>query len=108
MATKVYEEFEVELQGGQIVTVKPLNIKRLRKFMEVVKGLEDLDEDQEIESLSILVRAAGIAIGQFNPELGANEELLEESLDIPTIHRILEVAGGVKMNADPNLLAGME
>lgn len=102
MATKVYITEEIELQDGQKVTIKPLNIKALRKFMEVVKDFDKIEDEDE--SISLMVRACAIAIAPSNKALSENEDLLEEALDVPTMWRILEIAGGVKPN-DPNLAA---
>lgn len=102
MATKVYEEETIELQDGTEVVIRPLNIKKLREFMSVIKKLEAIETEEE--SIDILLEACTIAISQKNKAVSENTDLLEESLDVPTMHRILEVAGGVKMN-DPNLLA---
>lgn len=102
MATKVFETLVLELQDGTEVTIRPLPIKKLRKFMEVVKGLEESED--EILSMGILVDACAIAISVSKPELAADKEKLEDALDVPTMYKILEVAGGVKLN-DPNLTA---
>jgi hypothetical protein len=102
LATKVYEEEEFELQDGSTVKIRPLNIKKLREFMAVVKGLDAIDNEED--SVDILLKACAVAISQSNKALSENTELLEEALDVPTMYKILEVAGGVKMN-DPNLIA---
>lgn len=105
MATKVYDEVELELQNGDVVTVRPLNIKQLRRFMEEMGKLTDADASEE-KNLDVMVDACAIALSKALPNLASNREALEEALDIPTIWKILEVAGGIKMN-DPNLPAGM-
>ena len=102
MATTVYDVEEIQLQSGDKVQLKPLTIKELRKFMAVIqKTAEAKTED---ETLTILIEACGIALEKQLPELVADQDKLEDSLDVPTINRILEVCGGIKMD-DPNLLA---
>lgn len=103
MATKVFEVEEIELQDGSVVTIKPLTIKRLRKFMEVVSELDGQEEEEE-KTIDLMVSACAIAIEPSNAELANNREKLEDALDVPTMWKILEVAGGVKMS-DPNLVA---
>jgi len=108
MATKVFTVEEIELQDGTVVTVKPLNIKRLRVFMEIVQDFDKLESDGP-ESIDLMMRACKLAIGA-DPKMREKAEdvdWLEENLDIPTMWKILEIAGGVKPN-DPNLLAAME
>ena len=102
MATKIYDTLEVELQEGTVVTVKPLNIRLLRKFMDVMASMDP--EASETEKLDILVKACGVAIEKQAPDIANNRENLEEALDVPTMWKIIEIAGGIKM-ADPNLLA---
>jgi hypothetical protein len=102
LATKVYDVEEIELQNGAKVKLKPLSIKQLRKFMEVVKKTQDSNDENV--TLGILVEACAVALETQLPELAADREKLEDALDVPTINRILEVCGGIKMD-DPNLIA---
>lgn len=102
MASTVYDVEEIELQNGAKVKLKPLSIKQLRKFMEVIKKVQEAED--ETATLGILVEACGVAIETQLPDLVADVEKLEEALDVPTINRILEVCGGIKMD-DPNLIA---
>lgn len=102
MASTVYDVEEIELQNGAKVKLKPLSIKQLRKFMEVIKKVQEAED--ETATLGILVEACGVAIETQLPDLVADIEKLEEALDVPTINRILEVCGGIKMD-DPNLIA---
>ncbi len=102
MATTVYNVEEVTLQNGAVVKLKPLTIKELRKFMQAIQRTgEAVTED---ETLDILIDAVAVALEKQQPELVANRDLLEDALDVPTINRILEVCGGIKLD-DPNLLA---
>lgn len=115
MATKVYTAEELELQDGSKVTIKPLTIKRLRKFMKVVNELNKVEagedgeldeEEQEDRAMELMVDACAIAIAPSNPDLAENRERLEDALDIPTMWRILEVAGGIQMG-NPTPMAGL-
>lgn len=110
MATKVYVEEEVELQDGTVLNLRPLNIKNLRKFMKVVKEMqpEEGKEIDEFEGLDKMVDACQVAISQFDEELAADREKLEEALDAPTIEKIFEVAGGIKVSQDPNLMSSLD
>lgn len=110
MASTVYTTEQVELQDGKTVTLKPLNIKSLRKFMKVMAGF-GLQETEE-EGLDLLMDASAICLSRSNPEFydadkgdvgGASEEW-EDTADMPTVYKILEVCGGIKLNS-PELLA---
>lgn len=104
MATSVYEIVEIELQDGTKLEVKPLKIKFLREFMKEFQkiGDEKIAEDN-LKSMDLLLDCAVIAMKQYNPEL-ASKEKLEDTIDLPTIYKIIEVAAGIKLN-DPNLVA---
>ncbi len=102
MATKIYDVEEIELQNGAKVKLKPLTIKELRKFMIAIS--KTADTKSEDETLDILIDACAVALEKQLPELVADRDALEDALDVPTINRILEVCGGIKMD-DPNLLA---
>jgi phosphohistidine swiveling domain-containing protein len=102
LATTVYDVEEIQLQNGATVKLKPLTIKELRKFMAAIaKTAEVTTED---ETLTILIDACAVALEKQLPDLVKNRDAFEDTLDVPTINRILEVCGGIKMD-DPNLLA---
>ena len=62
------------------------------------------DIKSEEETLTILIDACAVALEKQLPELVKDRDAFEDALDVPTINRILEVCGGIKMD-DPNLLA---
>ena len=102
MATTVYDVEEIVLQNGAKVQLKPLSIKQLRKFMSTInRAQESTTED---DTLSVLIDACAVALEVQLPDLVSDRDALESALDVPTINRILEVCGGIKMD-DPNLLA---
>ena len=102
MATTVYSVEEITLQDGSTAKLKPLSIKELREFMVALQGAAD--STTETETLNVLIDAVAVALKKQLPELVADRDALEDALDVPTINRILEVCGGIKMD-DPNLLA---
>jgi hypothetical protein len=102
MATKIIKEEEIELQDGRKVVVRPLNIKGLRKFMAIVGKFEEVESEED--SLDLMVEAVQIALTKADPEIADDIDYLEENLDMNSINRIMEVAGGIDMSGgDPNL-----
>ena len=98
MATAVYTSEEVVLNDGEtVVTLKPLNIKRLREFMKIVQG-EMTEADGEIAVLNAMVKACDVAL---RPQIGDKD--IEDLLDMPTITRVFDICGGIKLE-DPNLV----
>ena len=104
MATTVYNVEEIQLQNGQAVKLKPLSIKDLRRFMVALQKTQDNPDTDQDQTLEVLIDACAIALEKQLPELVKDRDALEDALDVPTINRILEVCGGIKMD-DPNQLA---
>ena len=116
MALEVYKVETIELQDGTEVELRPLSINRLKKFMAkiaefgepitTIKGekKEDTEKRQEEIGMNRLVDAATLCLSNKIPELCADREKLEEALDMPTIYKIIDLCGGIKLN-DPNLIA---
>lgn len=135
MATKVTEENVITTQEGTKLTVKPLSIRSLRKFMDVIDEMNVIQEKQakefrkfqrevekytkavdedpdtdleepeapkqdEFEIIEIMMRAAVIALEKYNPDFVADEEKVEDELDLPTLKEILKVSGGIDLGGD--------
>jgi len=98
MATAVFTTEEILLNDEEtVVRLKPLSIKRLRAFMKVIDKMKDAtDEDQGME---VFLEACDICIKDQIPE----GKELDDLLDLPTITRILDICGGIKLD-DPNLV----
>jgi hypothetical protein len=95
MATRVYETKTFYLIDGQEVIAAPLKIKYLREFLEVFETIKQSKTDDE--SISILVQCALIAMKQYCPSIKTTEDL-EDSLDLPTIYEVIDIAAGIKIN----------
>jgi|SRR5690606_11322013 len=120
MATKIYKEKEIQLQDGTAVTLRPMPIGRLRRFMKVWEGFDNVNDNEPDGGLDIFVACSGIALekeladqfdgktkGDGDDVLSADyREYLEDVLDMDTIYEIMEICGGMKLN-DPNLLAAV-
>lgn len=97
MATKIYETGIIYLVDGTEIFLSPLKIKYLREFMDIFNFVkESKNDDQAIENLS---RCATVAMKQYYPLIKSVEEL-EDSVDLPTIYKILDIAAGIKINKE--------
>lgn len=94
MATTIYDSTTVELIDGTQIYITPLKIKLLREFMtafeEVKKAVTDAD------AINHLVNCIRIAMKQFYPQIKTIDDV-EDSLDLKTIYRILDISAGIKM-----------
>lgn len=103
MANTVFEISEVELLDGSSLTIRPLSIKNLRKFNEVIKALQSPDIDEE-KALEVFTDAALVCMQQLRPDL-ADKDVFEDTVDAQTMMRILEKSGGLVVGGNPNLTA---
>ena len=103
MATTVYDVVEVELGNGEVVTLKPLPIKQLKKFMTIIKEMELPENESEDAAMEVFIKASMVCLEASKSPLSKDKDLFEEVIDTPTMMKILEVCGGLKLN-DPNLL----
>jgi hypothetical protein len=98
MATKIYTTKNIHLFDGTEIEISPLKIKYLREFMDTFSLVKNAKSDDE--SLVILTECARISMKQFYPKISKSKELIEDNLDMPTIHEILEICGGIKIKED--------
>lgn len=96
MATKIYSTKNIYLFDGTEIEISPLKIKYLRQFMDTFGLIKNAKDDDE--SLIILVECARIAMKQYYPEISKSISDIEDNIDMPTIHQILEISAGIKIN----------
>ncbi len=95
MPTKIYNIDEVELVDGTVIEISPLKIKYMRQFMETFDTIKTAKTDEE--SIAILSECVRIAMKQYYPSIKTIDDL-EDSVDLPTIYKIIDVCAGVKVN----------
>lgn len=90
---------EIVFADGKTRIIKPLTIRSLREFMKVANDMKSTDEgtltDDDIDKM---VAAAKIALKKVDPELAADDEALEDALDLRSFQELMSVA----MGGDPN------
>lgn len=96
MATKLYNTHIIYLFDGTEVEISPLKIKYLRQFMDTFSLVTNAKDDDE--SIMILLECTRIAMKQFYPEISESVIDIEDNVDMPTIHKILEISAGIKIN----------
>jgi hypothetical protein len=117
LAKTVYDSEDITLQDGREVTLVPLAIGRLRRFMKAWGEFANIENEDD--AFDIYINCCGIALeksveADFNNTKDAEKvisddyrEYLEDVLDMDTIYKVLEVCGGLKLN-DPKLLEQAE
>jgi hypothetical protein len=97
MATKIYDTATIELIDGTELYITPLKLKYLREFMDAFEHVKTAKGD--MEAIGRLAECARVAMKQYYPQIKTIEDL-EDNVDLPTIYKILDIAGGIKIN-DP-------
>lgn len=97
MATKIYETGNITLIDGTDVFLTPLKLKFLREFMDAFEFVKDANDDYE--AIEYLSECARIAMKQYYPTIQTIEDL-EDSVDLPSIYKILDVAAGIRVDKD--------
>ena len=95
MATKIYDSETITLVDGSRVYLTPLKIKYLREFMIAFENVKTAYGDDD--AIANLVECARISMQQYKPSIKTIEEL-EDSINMPNIYKILEIAAGIKIN----------
>jgi hypothetical protein len=101
MATVVYEKTDLELMDGTTISMRPLKISILREFMKKFDSISEVADNNE-KSIDVLVECAQIAMKQYNQELAADKEKFEDVVDLKMVYKIIEVASGIKLDAEGN------
>ena len=96
MATSIYKTKNVYLFDGTEIEIMPLKIKYLREFMDAFDKIKYSENDDE--SMMVLTECTRIAMKQYYPLISKSIEDLEDNIDLPTIHIILDVAANIKIN----------
>lgn len=96
MATTVFEEQSITLIDGTELKVRPLKLSLLRPFLKKFEGVAAVEDDND-QSITVLLECVQIAMKQFKPELADDTAKLEEILDLPTVYRIVEAASGMNL-----------
>lgn len=96
MATEIYKIHKVYLFDGQEIEISPLKIKYLKEVMDIFTFIKNVSNDDE--AISLLTECVRVCMKQYYPQISNSIEEVEDNLDMPTIHKILEIAAGIKIN----------
>jgi hypothetical protein len=97
MATSIYKDGHVNLIGGEEVYLKPLKIKYLREFMAAFDLVKEAKTDDQ--AINVLSHCATIAIRSQYPLIQTKEDF-ENSVDLPSLYKIIEITAGIKIKED--------
>ncbi len=106
MATKVYETTEIELLDGTKISMRPLKISLLREFMNKFGEIAEVADNND-KSMDVLLECVQIAMKQYSPDLAEDRERLEDSIDLPSVYKVVEAASGIKFDEVGNPAAGL-
>lgn len=97
MSNTIYESCYVELIDGEELYITPLKIKYLREFMSIFENV--YNTNSEDETIDVLLDCGVVCMKQFSPQIKTVEDL-EDSIDLDTLYKIIDVAAGIKINSN--------
>ena len=95
MATQIYKTKNIFLFDGTEIETMPLKIKYLREFMDAFDKIKYTKDDDE--AMLVLLECTRIAMKQYYPAISGSIEELEDNIDLPTVHEILDIAANIKI-----------
>jgi hypothetical protein len=98
MATSIYKTKNIYLFDGTEIQIMPLKIKYLREFMDAFDKIKETTDDDQ--AMMVLLECTRIAMKQYHPSISNSIEELEDNIDLPTVHEVLDIAGNIKINDD--------
>jgi hypothetical protein len=96
MATTIYKSEIVYLFDGTELEIMPLKIKYLREFMQAFENVKVTKNDDE--AIAALVECVRVCMKQYYPSISGSVEDIEDSIDMPTIYKVLDVSAGIRIN----------
>ena len=93
MATTVHEAHVIKLLDGTEITLRPLKISLLRKFMKKFEGIAAVVDNNE-KSIDLLMECVVIAMEQYADGLSVDLANLEENIDLPFLAVVAAAAAG--------------
>jgi len=96
MATNIYQTKTINLFDGTEIEISPLKIWYLRRFMDTFQHISKTSNDDE--AILVLLECTRICMEQYCPEISLDLSNIEDSMDMPTMHEILDIAAGIKIN----------
>lgn len=88
------------------IKIRPLKISLLKPFLKEFKSLEKVADNDE-KSMDVLLNCVQIALKQYAPELAEDRAKIEDSIDLPTIYKIIDVASGINLTDTASLLGSV-
>jgi hypothetical protein len=96
MATTIYKSEIIYLFDGTELEIVPLKIKYLREFMQAFENVKITKNDDE--AIAALVECVRVCMKQYYPPISGSVEDIEDSIDMPTVYKVLDVSAGIRIN----------
>ena len=107
MATTVHEAHKIKLIDGTEITLRPLKISLLRKFMKKFEGIAAVVDDND-KSINLLMQCVLIAMEQYAAGVDVDLANLEDNIDLPTVYKIVETASGIAISDAAAIFGNVE
>lgn len=93
-----------EVKGGKNIVfgddverrIRPLSIKQLRKFVDIIDKLGDTSAASSLgdDDIDTMVDAAQIILEKVDPHISSNRDMIEDIVDLNVFNEMMNVAMG--------------
>jgi len=88
---------KVTLTDGSVVDVRPVSLRKVRKLLKAIKGLDTESGELTDDAIDKMIEASQIVLGGLH-DSADNAEEVEDLIDLKSFNTMLTAA----MGADPN------
>lgn len=88
---------KVTLIDGTVVEIRPVALRKVRKLMKVIKGLETGGDELNDDAIDKMVEATCIVLSGLH-DAADDAEAMEDLIDLRSFNELL----GAAMGTDPN------
>ncbi len=93
------EGYEIEFADGVKRTIFPLSLRKVRELMDIIGDVDPESTKMDAQQIDKMVSSAQIVLSTVDEDLAADEEAIEDVVDLKSWNTMIAVAMGTDPNA---------